>query len=60
MYDALGPEFRFVLNNVLRGDDAMTGQPVEMNFPSGYKYTEEEFRSPAYLGLRDRLKGAKK
>ena len=60
VYDALGPEFRFVLNNVLRGDDAMTGQPVEMNFPSGYKYTEEEFRSPAYLGLRDRLKGAKK
>lgn len=60
VHDALGPEFRFILDNVLRGDDAMTGSPFDMNFPSGYKYTEEDFRSPAYLGLRDRLKGAKK
>lgn len=60
VYDALGPEFRFILKNALEGSDTMTGQPVEMNFPSGYKYTEEEYRSPTYLGLRERLKGATK
>lgn len=60
VYDALDTEFHTILGNVRRGDDAMTGQPVEMRFPSGYKYTEEEFRSPAYLGLREKMKGAKK
>lgn len=57
IHDALGPEFRFILKNVLEGSDAKTGQPIEMSFPSGYKFTEEEYRSPAYLGLRDKLRG---
>ena len=60
VHDALGPEFRFILKNVLEGSDAMTGQPIEMNFPSGYKFTEAEYRSPAYLGLREKLKGLTK
>lgn len=56
IHDALGPEFRFILNNVLDGSDAMTGQPADLNAPAGYTVTEEDYRSPVYMALRDKLK----
>jgi len=56
-HDALGPAFRFILKNVLEGSDAMSGQQPDLSVPAGYKMTEEEYRTPTFLGLRNKLKG---
>lgn len=56
IYDALGEEFLFMLNNARDGHDIKTGYPFEMGAPSGYQVTEEDFRSPAYIGIRNKLK----
>lgn len=55
IYDALGDEFHFMLNNAREGHDIKTGYPVEMGAPSGYQITEEDFRSSAYIGIRKKL-----
>lgn len=56
VYDALGPDFRHMLHSMLEYSNAH-GQPPDVSMPSGYQYTEEDYRSPTYLGLRDKLKG---
>ena len=58
-YDALGSEFRHMLMNVLEYGNTH-GQPPDVGMPSGYQITEEDFRSPTYLGLRSKLKGLSK
>lgn len=59
VYDALGPNFRHMLHSMLEYSNAH-GQPPEVSVPAGYHYTEEDYRSPTYLGLRDKLKGLAK
>ncbi len=59
VYDALGPDFRHMLHSMLEYSNAH-GRPPDVSMPSGYQYTEEEYRSAAYLGLRDKLKGLSK
>lgn len=54
--DALGAEFNSLLGNVLETSN-VTGQPPEFNFPPGHEVSEEDYRSPAYLGLLEKLKG---
>ncbi|MGH7019453.1 MAG: hypothetical protein ACREEY_06225 [Brevundimonas sp.] len=54
--DALGAEYRSLLGNVLETSN-ITGQPPEFGLPSGHEVSEEDYRSPAYLGLLDKLKG---
>lgn len=55
--DALGSNFRGILQSMLDYGN-VHGQPPENGMPSGYKISEEDNRSPAYLGLRAKLKGA--
>lgn len=59
VYDALGPDFRQMLHSMLEYSNAH-GEPPDASMPSGYQYTEEDYRSPTYLGLRDKLKGLAK
>lgn len=59
VYEALGSEFRHMLESVLKYSNAH-GQPPEVNLPSGYQLSEEDYRSPVYMGLRDKLKGLSK
>lgn len=56
VYDALGFEFRHMLESVLQYSNTH-GQPPEVGLPSGYQISDEDYRSPAYMGLRDKLKG---
>lgn len=56
-HDALSGELKFIRRNVEEGNDALSGQPPEIGFPVGHKLREEDYRSPAYIGLRDKLKG---
>lgn len=59
VHDALGSEFRHLLKSVLQYSNA-DGRPPEVDFPSGYQFSEEDYRSPAYIALREKLKGLSK
>ncbi|WEF22879.1 hypothetical protein [Paracoccus sp. S3-43] len=59
VYDALGPNFRHMLHSMLEYSNPH-GQPPDVSMSAGYQYTEEDYRSPTYLGLRDKLKGLAK
>ena len=56
VYDALGSNFLNMLHSMLEYSNP-NGQPPDLSMPAGYKYTEEDYRSATYLGLRDKLKG---